>query len=41
MTISAINAVWIMAAILATKETARKTSNFDLIDIFFKAKTIN
>ncbi len=40
MAISAIDAVWIAAAALATKATSRKTSKFDLQDVCFEASTI-
>ena len=40
MAISAIDAVWMAAATLATKATSRKTSKFDLQDVCFEASTI-
>lgn len=40
MAISAIDAVWIAAAALATKATSRKKSKFNLRDVCFEASTI-
>lgn len=40
MAISAIDAVWIATAALATKATSRKSSNFQLQDVCFEATTI-
>ena len=40
MAISAIDAVWIAAAALATKTTSRKKSKFNLRDVCFEASTI-